>query len=253
MDLEKAFIKLFKKIAPHQRRSEVFYNFITIFGLEFYFAIYQERADERLQAQYKNAVKNYNDTEREQLCQLFIYVVNSLQQKSYDFLGSVFMGLELGDGYKGQYFTPPHIAGLMAAVVLSDCHSVIQKKGFISLQEPTCGSGVMIIESYNYLRKENFNPQQQLWVQARDLDYTAAMMCYIQMTLLHIPGEVIIGDTLSNEVNYHLYTPAHILGNWDFKLSKGNLNTETDTQIIETESVKALPPDIDLENETVFY
>ena len=48
----------------------------------------------------------------------------------------------------------------------------------------------MIIEAYNYLREEDFNPQQQMWAQARDLDFTAALMCYIQMTLLHIPGEV---------------------------------------------------------------
>ena len=73
----------------------------------------------------------------------------------------------------------------------------------------------MIIEAYNYLREEDFNPQQQMWAQARDLDFTAALMCYIQMTLLHIPGEVIIGNTLKDEVNYHLYTPAHIMGNWN--------------------------------------
>ena len=82
----------------------------------------------------------------------------------------------------------------MAAVTLSDCHSLIKKRGFLTLQEPTCGSGVMIIEAYNYLREEDFNPQQQMWAQARDLDFTAALMCYIQMTLLHIPGEVIIGE-----------------------------------------------------------
>ena len=45
-------------------------------------------------------------------------------------LGSVFMALDLGDQYKAQYFTPGHIAHFMAAVTLSDCHSLIKNVAF---------------------------------------------------------------------------------------------------------------------------
>lgn len=141
----------------------------------------------------------------------------------------------------------------MATMTLSNCHNIVEKQGFLTLQEPACGSGVMIIESYNYLRREGFNPQQQMWVQARDLDFTATMMCYIQMSLLHIPGEVIIGNSLTNEVHHHFYTSAHILENWNKKLDGKNLNTEAETQIIESETVKDLPFDIDWDTEPVFY
>lgn len=253
MDFEKEFIALFKSIAPHYRRSEVYYDFITIIGLEFYLILYGVQADETLKQRYQTAVSHYTEEEKQELVRLSVILVEALGHKSYDFLGSVFMGLELGDRYKAQHFTPSHIAHAMAAMTLSDCHALIQQRGFLTLQEPTCGSGVMIIEAYNYLREENFNPQQQMWVQARDLDFTAAMMCYIQMTLLHIPGEVIIGDSLTNEIHHHLYTPAHLLGNWNRKLTDADWDTESETQIIESESVNELPFEIDWENEPMFY
>ena len=78
-------------------------------------------------------------------------------------------------------------------------------------------------------------------------------MCYIQMTLLHIPGEVIIGNTLKDEVNYHLYTPAHIMGNWNKKLESVDSYTETEYQVIKPEPVEDPPLDIDWENEPMFY
>lgn len=253
MDFEKKFTALFKSIAPHYRRSEVFYDFITIFGLEFYLVLYGNQAMETLRQRYQTAVEHYTEDERQALVQLCAIVVEALENKVYDFLGSVFMQLELGDRYKAQHFTPSHVAQVMATITLSNCHHLIQRRGFITLQEPTCGSGVMIIESYNYLRQERFNPQQQMWVQARDLDFTAAMMCYIQMTLLHIPGEVIIGNTLTDDVYHHLYTPAHMLGNWNKKLECADLETEPELQIIEAEPVEEPPLDIDWENEPMFY
>lgn len=253
MNFEQKFTALFKSIAPHYRRSEVFYDFITILGLEFYLVLYGESADEALKQRYQTALGHYTDDEKQKLVELSVIVVEALENKTYDFLGSVFMGLELGDRYKAQHFTPSHVAHAMATMTLSNCHELIQRRGFITLQEPTCGSGVMIIESYNYLRRESFNPQQQMWVQARDLDFTAAMMCYIQMTLLHIPGEVIIGDTLKNEVYHHLYTTAHLWGNWDNKLACADLDTEPEIQRIESEPVEELPFEIDWESEPMFY
>ncbi len=253
MDFESKFTALFKSIAPHYRRSEVFYDFITIIGLELYLILYGVRADETLKQRYQTAVSHYTETEKQALVSLSVILIQALEHKSYDFLGSVFMGLELGDRYKAQHFTPSHIAHAMAAMTLSDCHALIQRRGFLTLQEPTCGSGVMIIEAYNYLRKENINPQQQMWVQAKDLDFTAALMCYIQMTLLHIPGEVIIGNSLTNEVHFHLYTPAHILGNWNKKLEGVVSYTEAEYQVIKPGPVEETSLEIDWENEPMFY
>lgn len=243
---EKEFTALFNKISPHYRRSEVFRDFITIFALEMYLIFYKQEANNVLKERYQHAVQRYNEEERQQLCQLYVIVVNALTNQSYDFLGSVFMELDLGDNYKSQYFTPPYVAEAMAKITLNDCTEHIKNKGFITVQEPTCGSGVMLIGCFNHLREMGFNPQQQMWVRAQDVDFTAAMMCYIQMSLLGIPGEIIIGDTLTGEVQHHLYTFQHILGAWDIRL----MTVESETQ-----QVNLYDPslDEDLQNEVIFY
>lgn len=81
------------------------------------------------------------------------------------------MQLNLGDGYKGQYFTLSHIADFMAKVTLQDSDKIIKDEGFITLSEPTCGSGGMVIGCINALIEAGFNPQQQLWVECRDIDF----------------------------------------------------------------------------------
>ena len=106
MDFEKKFTALFKSIAPQYRRSEVFYDFITIFALEFYLILYGAQADESLRQRYQSAAGHYNEDEIQALSRLFNIIVEALEHKTYDFLGSVFMALDLGDEYKAQYFTP---------------------------------------------------------------------------------------------------------------------------------------------------
>lgn len=216
---EKDFINIFNQLAPQYRRSELFTDMITLMGLEFYLVAYRDRADTALVEKFKLTRERYTEPERLELAKLLAIIVEALSQKPYDFLGTVFMALNLGDCYRGQYFTPPHLSNSVAKIVLQGCSDVIERKGFIALSEPACGSGVMVIEAVNTLYELGFNPQKQLWVECRDIDFIAAMMCYIQLTLLHIPAEVIVGNTLSNEVKYRMVTLAHIMGQWTLKLT----------------------------------
>lgn len=217
---EQQFIACFEKIAPHYRRFEVFNDFITLSALDMYQLIYKEYADSSLTERFNYAKARYTEPEFNELTKLFALTVEALTEKCYDFLGTVFMQLNLGDEYKGQYFTPSHIADLMAKITLQGCDNVIKAQGFITLSEPTCGSGVMVIGGINALTEAGFNPQQQLWVECRDVDFMAGMMCYIQLSLLHIPASIIIGDTLLNEVKIKIYTLAHFMGSWSKKLEQ---------------------------------
>jgi hypothetical protein len=40
------------------------------------------------------------------------------------------------------------------------------------------------------------------------------------MALLHIPGVVVVGDTLRIEERERWYTPAHFLGLWEYRLRR---------------------------------
>ncbi|MDP8185353.1 N-6 DNA methylase [Phocoenobacter skyensis] len=259
-DYEKQFIKQFQEIAPHYRRSEVFFDFIAIFSLELYLVAHKYSVSSSLQNIYKESFSRYTQKELEELSALSVIVIRALEAKAYDFLGTIFMSLNLGDQYKSQYFTPNHVADLMAQMTLCNYRDCIEKQGYISISEPCCGSGVMIIACYNVLKSGGFNPQQQMWVQARDLDFTAAMMCYIQMTLLGIPGEVIVGNTLTHEVKHHCYTLFHVLNNWDIRLKLGqriklqesSLISEAGNNVDNSQNDSFLEQ-IDWENDVIFY
>jgi hypothetical protein len=45
-------------------------------------------------------------------------------------------------------------------------------------------------------------------------------MAYLQLSLLHIPARITHGNSLSLDEFSHWYTPAHILGGWNFKLRR---------------------------------
>ncbi|MFC1040762.1 N-6 DNA methylase [Pasteurella multocida] len=240
---ETQFMSLFKQIAPQYRRAEVFDDFIALSALEMYQITYGTEADKSLRERFQQVKARYRDEEFTQLAQLFAIVIRALTKKRYDFLGSVFMKLELGNGYKGQYFTPSHIADLMAKVTLEGCQEKIKRQGFITLSEPTCGSGVMVIGCVNAMFELGLNPQQQLWACCQDIDFTAAMMCYIQLSLLHIPACIVVGDSLKGETKVQMYTLAHLMGNWSYKLEqKENIPTASEPiteAVIKSEQVKS--------------
>lgn len=78
----------------------------------------------------------------------------------------------------------------------------------------------MVLAFVKQMQQSGHNPAQHLWVQAIDVDRLAALMCYVQLSLWHVPAEIIVGNTLSLEIREVWHTPAHILGNWTYKIRK---------------------------------
>ncbi|MBC8955069.1 integrase [Xenorhabdus sp. PB62.4] len=142
-----------------------------------------------------------------------------LAQEPGDFLGSVFMQLNLGDKALNQFFTPWCMARMMAEIQLQDVSARLQEKPFVTLYEPACGAGCMTLAAADVLREQGYDPLCSLWVSAIDIDPLAAVMAYIQLALTGIPAAVTIGDALhDNGSKRTRYTPAHYLGNWSQRL-----------------------------------
>jgi hypothetical protein len=131
------------------------------------------------------------------------------------------MQLEIGNSRMGQFFTPHHICELMAAVTMSDeIAEKVARHGFVSVNEPASGSGATIIAMMLAMQAPGLNYQRHVHVTAVDLDPTAAMMAYVQLSLMHVPAIIVHGNTLTLEEYSRWYTPAHILGGWNRKLSQ---------------------------------
>jgi len=214
----KEFVKEIKTFHRHNK-WQVFSDFCELAACSFSNSVNIGEAWQRREDQYMRAIKPYTKEEACQFAKLLSIVVEALELEPQDFLGSVFMELELSNHWKGQYFTPYHVSKLMAEVTYDESVSdKITENGFITLSEPACGAGSMVIAFAETMRAREINYQRHLHVTCVDVDATAAYMAYIQLTLLHIPAVVIVGNTLSLEIRDKLYTPAHVLGLWSAKL-----------------------------------
>ncbi len=176
---------------------------------------------ETREARYMEIAKSYNKDDLTRFSHALGALTEALEIARFDdVLGSVFMELELGNKWKGQFFTPYHICYMMGKMTLSGLNpeSEIKRKGFVTVNDPCSGGGAMLIGMAQAMQDAGINYQQHMYVYAQDLDIKAVHMAYIQLSLLHVPAVVIHGNTLLNEERSRWYTPAHFMGSWDIKL-----------------------------------
>jgi hypothetical protein len=216
----KEFERAIRSLDRHQL-WRVFSDFVELSALSMSNAIVKSNARE---VRYLDIVKRYTPQEALEFPRMLGCVVEALEEQPVpDFLGSVFQALELANHWKGQFFTPMEISRMMAGLAMDEAHvkTLVQQKGFITMQEPACGSGGMVIALAGELRRMGVEPQQHLFVQAIDVDSTAAYMAFVQLSLLSIPAEVVVGNTLSLEIRETYCTPQYWLGMWANKRRRG--------------------------------
>lgn len=200
-----------------RRVSEVFSDFCELAALAIRNSVdLNGRADR--EAAYMRIIDGYTPEEAGRFAQVFADVTLKFEAGFSDALGELYMSLDLGNERLGQFFTPYDVRSLVAKMTIGDYTEKLAGQSFITVSEPTCGSGGMIVALAEALRDAGINYQQAIHVTAQDLEPTAVHMTYIQLTLLHIPAVVIHGDTLTLEQQDIWYTPAHILGGWSSRL-----------------------------------
>lgn len=153
---------------------------------------------EKREKEYEQCIKRLGSVDR--LAKLMAIVVMALDEDSeQDFLGEMFMGLELGNNWKGQHFTPYSVCKCMAEIMIdAETEEKLKQHGYISVSDPACGAGATLIAAANIFRQKKINYQQDVLFVAQDIDRIAGLMCYIQLSLLGCPGYVVIANTLSN-------------------------------------------------------
>jgi hypothetical protein len=179
------------------------------------------------EAQYMAIVKKYTRDEANRFAHALGALTNALEAAEFaDVLGATFMELELGSKWAGQFFTPYEVCRLMAAVSLGDPAPLIADRGFITVSDPAVGAGALPIAMAQAVREAGHNYQRCMHVTAQDVDARAAHMAYIQLSLLHVPAVVIVGNTLAGECREQWFTPAHVLGGWGRRLASQRLPSD---------------------------
>lgn len=208
---------LLRENARRHRLHKVFSDFCELAALAVSNSVDVVHREAR-EARYMQIVGGYERDEVFRFSELLAVLVDWLDKGLDDCLGKLFMGLELGDSFKGQFFTPIEISRLMAGVTFGEVREAVERRGFITVGEPACGAGGMILAAADEIQSQGVNYQQAMHVTAVDVDATAVHMTYLQLSLAHIPAIVVHGNSLSLAEWGHWFTPAHVLGGWDFRL-----------------------------------
>ena len=208
---EKEFAKIFEKLSFKHGAWTVWQDFVTLSAcslsnvLDKRQSVWQKRENE-----YHQTAKKYSETEFQQFASLLAVTVKALTENpNQDFLGHLYMHLNFGNGWTGQFFTPWHIAEMMARMSIGDgMKKEIEEKGFISVNDPTCGSGCMLLafaQAYKNMLNESYH-QSVLFV-GQDIDPVVAKICYIQLSLMGCAGYVIVGNSLTKPLTGDVLIP----------------------------------------------
>lgn len=243
MNYIQQFISELQNLDRSKNISTVFADFTTLSLCSLAQPFYRSP---NLEQRYKNTTCNYTKEQAEKFSKLLALLVMGLEEKYQDFLGKVFSLNCFGNARKGQFFTPYHVSKMMAKINCIELKEKINQNNFITLSEPCCGSGGMIIAFAEAMREEGHNYQNQLFVEAIDIDETCFKMAYIQLSLLGIPARVMLGDSLAWKFQRILYTPFYFVNGFELKLKQVQEKTEIKPIIMKTEQLKLFSMQYDI-------
>ena len=199
-DDQKEFHKVFSKLCESKSSWQVWADFVECAAIEISNAVDRSKASEEREARYKRIMHTYCEKEREYIGQMFCIMVNSMEiRPDQDFLGDMFMSLELSNHWRGQFFTPYHVCEMMASMQISGAEESVERRGWVGVMDPTCGAGALLIAARNKFMLKGIGYRQALYV-CQDIDHVAGLMCYIQLSLLGCAGYVVIADSLCDPI-----------------------------------------------------
>lgn len=156
------------------------------------------------------------------ISKLYDPVFQAFEDNPYqDLLGDVYMRLNLGNKNVGQFFTPYHVADMMARLELDEgiVTRQIAERGYTTANEPAAGGGANLIALAHALKDMGVNYQRHLWFVAQELSELTALTCYVQCSIIGMAGVVYIGDTLRMDFHHALYTPMCVLDDrWSWRM-----------------------------------
>ena len=200
---QKEIYSRFRYLADRHSAWQVWADFITMSACSLSLADREQH-----EAEYASIANRYQSEELQRLCEMFGLTVDALEtDPNQDFLGDLFMRFDLGNEWKGQFFTPYCVCQMMSSLTAGDLKAQVEEKHWVHSHDPACGAGATLIAFANECRDQGVNYQTSALFVAQDIDRTAALMCYVQLSLLGCPGYVVVGDSLCNPVTGPMLFP----------------------------------------------
>ena len=195
----KEIVRLLKSLTGSRYMWEVWQDAITMFAISISNRIDFRFRDKR-EKQYLEIISKYTPNEIAVLVEIFAEIIKQLEiDPRQDFLGELYMILELGSHWAGQFFTPYDICQAMAEMSFKKIDNPQDVKP-ISVLDCACGGGALLIAAaHSYtdsIKNTGLNSQNYISFGVQDISYVPALMCYIQLGLLGFAAKIKIGDSL---------------------------------------------------------
>lgn len=181
-------MKLYEKLAFSRGYEEAFRDFLDV--CLYYLSVRMLAED------YRRVEKRYKPSEMEVFVQMF-YRVSEYSEGFCDVLGDMFMEC-VSHGNNGQFFTPIHVADLMA------CMGGNRLKPKQSVCDSCCGSGRMLLSAVKKCAEENDGGR--LFCYGSDIDLICVKMTVVNLMMNSVPSEVTWMNTLTMQHwrSYHI-------------------------------------------------
>lgn len=170
--------------------------------------IHDKAWNEREQT-YIDIARKYTSEEHQKFAEMFVLLGEALEEDMSDVLGRIYMSTEMGNKHTGQFFTPFHVSEMCARLGV-DLDN-LPDSGPVFINEPSCGSGGMLIAACKVLHEAGFDFQRRLEIVAQDLDWKGVYMTYLQLSLIGARAIVVQGDTLAAPFDPEKTERQHIL------------------------------------------
>ena len=207
-EYEKEFLSIFDELARTSSGWQVWENIITAMACSISNAADHSKIHlKQREKEYERAIKALGD--RKKAVRMLALVVMALEKNpEQDFLGTMYMMRNLGNHWKGQFFTPYHICHFMAEITMMEPdREALEKKGYFSVADPCVGGGAMMIAGANVMKNRGVDYKSRVLFVGQDIDRIVAMMAYIQLSILDCPGYIVVGDSLCNPMTGHELFP----------------------------------------------
>lgn len=191
-------IKIITNISGKYSATLVFDDFIKMVAISLSNSteLIHNKIWEKRENQYQAIVSKYTEEEVNNFVKILAILIELFNEEIYDYLGYIYMKCEMSNSRTGQFFTPFHLSKLTAKLIINDIEEIKQTDNIITLNEPSCGGGGMILAYLKILKDNNINYQKKVKIIAQDLDFRSVYMTYIQLSLVGARAKVVQGDTL---------------------------------------------------------
>ena len=129
------FVKIFNSLCGRYGRWEIWQDFVTLAAIAISNTVDRSQAAER-EKTYMTIAGKYKPDEMLKFSQMLQEVVVGMDfNPDQDFLGELYMELDLGNDHAGQFFTPYDVCRMMAEITGTDLQARVERDGWISVND----------------------------------------------------------------------------------------------------------------------